>query len=464
MENEEIDLIEVMAKLWHRKRTIMYIALFFLVGGLVLAFFLPRKYTAQCTLGLEMEDRTTRISVEGMSPFQSMPMGDMRNTRIVSPAMYPDIFFSVPFQKELIYSPLYIDERGDTVTFYNYLVSGPERLALVADPSQVEQLTEEESKCLAYLKDAFSVKVNNKDGNLKITLDLPDPKLSAYLTNRAQAMLQTYIARFRIAKAQAALDFAEERYTEVKNELEKKQQALVQFREKHPDRTSVQLETEEKILTNDYELFFGLYSDIVKQREKAKIQVKEDMPVLTVIEPVVEPTVPSKPQRALIVLASLLLGLFVGCGFVLIQPIFSHRAAKNDFYDESSSGQGKIGLRLLHLLQGGVAIDGTVALHADSTEAVGKGQILGQAFAGKLCQLGGGHAVPLQLPQERADKAVPRAGGVHRRHLGAAGAGTGGAGVGADTLAAAGVQHQLHVAGKERGQCGFNILRAGEEG
>lgn len=232
MENEEIDLIEVMAKLWHRKKTIMYIALFFLVGGLVLAFFLPRKYTAQCTLGLEMEDRTTRISVEGMSPFQSMPMGDMRNTRIVSPAMYPDIFFSVPFQKELIYSPLYIDERGDTVTFYNYLVSGPERLALVTDPSQVEQLTEEESKCLAYLKDAFSVKVNNKDGNLKITLDLPDPKLSAYLTNRAQAMLQTYIARFRIAKAQAALDFVEERYTEVKNELEKKQQALVQFRRK----------------------------------------------------------------------------------------------------------------------------------------------------------------------------------------------------------------------------------------
>ena len=47
------------------------------------------------------------------------------------------------------------------------------------------------------------------------------------------------------------------------------------------------------------------------------------MPLLTVIEPVVEPTVPPKPQRALIVLASLLLGLFVGCGFVLIQPIFS---------------------------------------------------------------------------------------------------------------------------------------------
>lgn len=271
MENEEIDLIEVMAKLWHRKRTIMYIALFFLVGGLVLAFFLPRKYTAQCTLGLEMEDRTTRISVEGMSPFQSMPMGDMRNTRIVSPAMYPDIFFSVPFQKELIYSPLYIDERGDTVTFYNYLVSGPERLALVTDPSQVEQLTEEESKCLAYLKDAFSVKVNNKDGNLKITLDLPDPETFGLSTNRASGYAADIHCAVSYRQSSGLLSILlEERYTEVKNELEKKQQALVQFREKHPDRTSVQLETEEKILTNDYELFFGLYSDIVKQREKAK--------------------------------------------------------------------------------------------------------------------------------------------------------------------------------------------------
>ena len=121
------------------------------------------------------------------------------------------------------------------------------------------------------------------------------------------------------------------------------------------------------------------------------------------------------------------------------------------------SRQGKNGFWLLHLCQGGVAVERAVVLHADGTEAVGKGQILGQALAGKLWQLGGGHAVPLQLPQKRADKAVPRAGGVYRRHFGAAGAGTGGAGVGAGTLAAAGVQHQLHISGKERGQRGFNI-------
>ena len=136
-------------------------------------------------------------------------------------------------------------------------------------------------------------------------------------------MLQQYIAKFRIAKAQAALDFIEERYIEVKDELEKKQKGLIEFQEKYKSQNSIQLEAEKKILTNDYELFFGLYSDIVRQREKARIQVKEDMPVLTVIEPVVEPTAPSKPHRALIIVASMMIGLFLGCGTVLIQPLLS---------------------------------------------------------------------------------------------------------------------------------------------
>lgn len=103
----------------------------------------------------------------------------------------------------------------------------------------------------------------------------------------------------------------------------KKQKGLIEFQEKYKSQNSIQLETEKKILTNDYELFFGLYSDIVKQRERARIQVKEDMPVLTVIEPVVEPTVPSKPHRALIIVASAMIGLFLGCGTVLIQPFLA---------------------------------------------------------------------------------------------------------------------------------------------
>lgn len=330
MENNEIDLIEVIAKLWHRRKII--ICFVFVAGliGITTAFILPKQYSAQCTLGLETEDKTTRISVEGMSPFQSTTVGDVRNARIVSPSMYPDILFSVPFQKELIYTPLFPNTAGDTLSFYDYFIKNGNQAddARLIPQVAVLALTANEEKCLAYLKNQIEININHKDGNLKLTVDMPDPEIAAGLAQQMQQMLQDYIARFRIAKAQAALDFIEGRYEELKTELEQKQEALVHFREASKNKNSVQTQAEEKILNNDYELFFGLYSDIVKQREKAKMQVKEDMPVLTVIEPVVLPTSASKPKRSLIVLASLFLGLFMGCGVVLVQPFFSEISAK----------------------------------------------------------------------------------------------------------------------------------------
>lgn len=324
MENEKMDVFAAIMNLWQQRKTILWFILVFVVIGVAAAFILPRKYTAKCTMGLEAEDRTTRISVEGMSGFQNMNMTDVRNEKIITPAMYPDILFSVPFQKELIYYPLYVSPQGDTLTFYNYCIREfgdlKERNDRVA--STVEQLTPNEERCLAYLKKALKIEVSSKNGYLKFTLDMPDPRLAALMAQRVQEMLQIYISKFKITKAQAALDFIEERYVDVKHDLEQKQQALIEFREKNKSEQSAQFKAEEKILTNDYELFFELYSNIVKQREKAKIQVKENMPVLTVIEPVVEPTKPSKPSRTLIVLAAFALGCIFGCGWVLIKPLF----------------------------------------------------------------------------------------------------------------------------------------------
>ena len=318
MENEEIDLIEIVAKLWRKRKFVMCFIIIFLLAGVLVAFLSPRKYTAQCILGLEAVDNVTRISLEGTSAFNNMNVGDIRRTNIISSAMYPEIIFSAPFQKELIYSPLFVNEQGDTVTFYNYLIKSENQKGAFKNliKSEVEQLTEEEGQCLAYLKGAITV-VNGKHNDLKITVEAPDAQVAAQLTYRIQTLLQSYLTNFKTAKAKLALDFIEERCQDVKKELEDRQKTLIEFREKHPHSTSIRLKTEENILTNDYELFFDLYSNVVKQREKARIQIKEEISVLILIEPVVEPRSPSKPNRIMIIVASAFLGLITGCGWVL---------------------------------------------------------------------------------------------------------------------------------------------------
>lgn len=328
MRNDEVDLIEVLVKLWGQRRVVLCCSLVCLLIGVAVIVFLPKEYTAGCTLGLELEDNTTRISVEGMSAFQTMNMDEIRSSRIIAPGMYPDILFSVPFQKELIYTPLFPDATGKLISFYEYFLlqndlEEEDRKSEDASARQVVELTELEKGCLDYLRKRIEVNVNHKERNLKLKVSLPQPEIAAGLAQQIQEMLQEYITRFRVAKAQAALDFIEERYSEVKDELTKRQQALIGFKEGTKERRSGLYDVQEKILLNEYELFFGLYSDIVKQREKGKIQVKENMPVLTVIEPVVLPTIPSKPQKILIVAVSLFLGFFLGCSWILCQPLFA---------------------------------------------------------------------------------------------------------------------------------------------
>jgi len=63
-------------------------------------------------------------------------------------------------------------------------------------------------------------------------------------------------------------------------------------------------------------LIYGIYSELAKQLEQAKIQVKQDTPVFTIIEPISVPTKKSKPNRPMILFIWLFLGGILGTGIV----------------------------------------------------------------------------------------------------------------------------------------------------
>lgn len=327
MQEQEIDLLEVVYKLWNRRKFLFLFVLFFVLIGGVVAFTLPRQYIAECILGLEVVDNTMRVKLEGLSEIQNMNVGNMRERQVVSPSMYPNILYSVPFQKELIHKRLFMGEGSDSLSFYEYYTHNKFTEDQQKSSRGVQNLSEQEASCMAYLKKKMVLKVVDRDRYLKLSVSMPDAKLAAQMAQQAQEMLQRYITEFKVAKVQATLNFIEERYTEVKQELETKQQALVAFREKNKGNTLLAKEGEEKILNNEYELFFNLYADIVRQREQARMLVKENIPVLTVIEPVLLPSSPAKPNKMLIIAVSILIGGFIGSCWVLLSS--SYRGWKN---------------------------------------------------------------------------------------------------------------------------------------
>ena len=81
------------------------------------------------------------------------------------------------------------------------------------------------------------------------------------------------------------------------------------------------MRTHEEQLQNEYQLAFEVYSELAKQLEQSMIKVKEDTPLFSVIEEVIVPIEKSKPNRKLILIVWIFLGVILGIGIVFSRII-----------------------------------------------------------------------------------------------------------------------------------------------
>lgn len=105
----------------------------------------------------------------------------------------------------------------------------------------------------------------------------------------AQKLLQKYITELKIEKVRSNLEFVEKSYYEAKANFDAKQAELAQFRDANKGLSSAIAKTQEEKLTSEYNLLMGIFTDIAKQKEQAKIAVTETTPILTDIQPVTIP-------------------------------------------------------------------------------------------------------------------------------------------------------------------------------
>jgi len=129
--------------------------------------------------------------------------------------------------------------------------------------------------------------------------------------------LQRYITEFKIEKAKVDQDFIQQRYDEAKKNYQLAQSQLASFRDRNKFMSTSVAKTEEERLTGEYTLVTGVYSELAKKLEQAKIQVKEETPVFTIIKPVSVPIEKSTPNRPLILVISAFIGLITGTVLVL---------------------------------------------------------------------------------------------------------------------------------------------------
>lgn len=352
-EETEIDLIEVIRKLWAKRKFILKVTVVFMALGILIALFSPKEYTAGCTMVPQIGEKTTGGNLSGLAAMAGINLGSNSGGDVLMPNVYPKILSSVPFQKELMQTEIKFEDYEQPVRLLDYYtgeeyrkfsllgtikkytiglpglilgaLSKEEAIPGLPDSasSGIQSLSKEEDDCMKILANLVTLTVNDKEGYITLSASMPEPVAAAQLAYKVQVLLQKYVTEFKIEKARANLEFIEERYADAKSEFERKQEELAEFRDANRNFASAVAKTTEERLSNEYAVVLGVYSELAKQREQANIQVKEDTPIFAVVEPVTVPTERSKPKRALICVAFTFLGGFCGVGLVLVLPFLA---------------------------------------------------------------------------------------------------------------------------------------------
>ncbi len=339
-EDDEIDLIALAKTGWEGRKTVIKTVVVFMAIGLFIAIFTPKEFTASTTMVPASDSKKIGGNLSGLASLAGINLGSMGGDSGISPTLYPQIVNSIPFQKELLQTPLTIDGQSKKVTYSHYYtdIYSPGLLGYlkkytiglpgllikavkgkpksVTDPSslvpEIQSISNEENGLIKQLSGQLSLDVNGKDGYITLVATMPEAISSAELTHRAQELLQQYIISFKVLKSSESLKFIQERYAEKEKEFKAAQNQLARFRDRNQFVNTALAQTTLERLQSEKELAQGVYFELAKQLETQQIQVKEDTPVFTVLKPVSVPIEKSKPNRLLILVIWTFLGCIVG--------------------------------------------------------------------------------------------------------------------------------------------------------
>lgn len=356
VEEQEIDLVELIQKMWINRWLIIKVTGVFVVLGVLVALFSAKVYTASCDI-VPDTGKSGNSKMSSLAALAGVNLGEGADVTALSPLVYQNIMNGTSFRKELMQTKIDFEEVDKPVSFFDYYTSEeynkpgvfdyikkytiglpfvilnairgeqpePDYSAIGNNEGPtVESLSKEEYNALMILEQCVSLTLDNKNGYVTITTNMPEAVASAQLAQATVVLLQKYITEFKIAKVQSNLDFIQSRYNEAKKNFEDIQIRRAAFRDANTNTNKYSARVEAEKLDAEYTLAMNLYSELAAQLEQAKIEVKKDTPMLTVVRPVTIPYKKSKPSRAKILLAFTFLGVVAGAGLVLGLPMLAN--------------------------------------------------------------------------------------------------------------------------------------------
>lgn len=348
-QEEEIDIMALVKRLWEKKAFIIKVICIFAVLGVFVAIFTPKEYTAKCVVVPETKGGAfSGSSLGGLAAMAGINLGGANGGEMLSPLMYDKLMNNIDLRKELMQTPINWENYDEPITILDYYtnpdyaktsvlgtvkkytiglpfvilnaikgVQEKEEVALPANGPKLSVYTQDELKCIKAFAGQFSIMADKKNGGVTITARMPEALAAAQVVEAVKTLLQKYVIELKLQKAEVNYEYIKQRYDEAKVVFEQKQKEYAQFQDANKVLSTALSKSKEEQIRSEFSVAKDLFNQLTTQLVQAEMKIKEDIPILTVIEPVQVPLIRSKPQRTKILIIWSFLGGVLGCSLIL---------------------------------------------------------------------------------------------------------------------------------------------------
>ena len=139
---EEIDLLDLMKKIWARRIFVLKAAGIGAIAGLIIAFSIPKEYTTTVKMAPEGINATKGGGMADLAALAGFDLssGSGNNVDGINLMLYPDVVNSTPFMVDLSQIPVQGKKMPATMSLYDYVdtqLSSPWWKYLLAVPGKI---------------------------------------------------------------------------------------------------------------------------------------------------------------------------------------------------------------------------------------------------------------------------------------------------------------------------------------
>jgi len=276
--DDEIDLLEIMRKLWAGRISILLTtALFVVLGGLYVIY---NKFTI-------IPEFESRVVLYVDSP---------------TPEFLPTLLGSTPFLTEVL--KISLKDSGNTQT------------ETVSDV--LNKKTKPPQGSIAGLNGRINAIPGNA-GTLEVIVKMQDPFVAKQLADSISQKISAFLINFQMQRVQKNIQYLAVQYRDAETNYLVSLKKLSDFYDQHTAKIRSMDTIMLKRLRAESDLKFNVLNELAVQLEKTRIKEEERLAVCSILEPASVANQCNATKTGKIVLLMFFLGVFAGVGLIFVK-------------------------------------------------------------------------------------------------------------------------------------------------